>query len=156
MKALPKLTGFTVGVTEVIGRGDFAVATGTFHLTMQMPDGSTGKDDGSFIEVHERQADGSWRFTSPQLGAAAPAAYRARPPVTDSTILGPAGSPRLAILYFRPVGASPDLVFVALSSVAIGCTARSPHPTAARHSDFRYCTRSAFCCAVRLRPSTPS
>jgi ketosteroid isomerase-like protein len=62
VKAFPKILTFTVDVAEVVGRGDFAVATGTYHLTFQNPDGSTGKDDGSFIEVHERGSDGSWPY----------------------------------------------------------------------------------------------
>ena len=63
VKAYPKILTFTVDVAEVIGRADFAVATGMYHITFQAPDGSTGKDDGSFIDVHERQADGSWPYT---------------------------------------------------------------------------------------------
>jgi uncharacterized protein (TIGR02246 family) len=63
VKTFPTITAFTVDVADVSGSGDFAYATGTFHLTMQMPDGSTVKDDGSFVEVHRRQADGSWPYT---------------------------------------------------------------------------------------------
>ncbi len=63
LKTFPTFTAFTVDVTEVVGRGDLAYATGNFHLTMQLPDGSTVKDDGSFMEVHQRQPDGSWPYT---------------------------------------------------------------------------------------------
>lgn len=79
IKTLPKLTAFTATVDEVSGRGDIAYAHGTYELTMALPDGSTATDRGTFLEVHKRQADGTWPYThltfhsTEPLPAAAPA-----------------------------------------------------------------------------------
>ena len=79
IKSLPKLTAFKATVDEVSGQGDIAYAHGTYELVMALPDGSTTMDRGTFLEVHKRQADGTWPYThlmfhsTEPLPAAAPA-----------------------------------------------------------------------------------
>ena len=63
IKTFPKLTGFTVNVEEVSGRGDLAYSRGTYELKMVMPDGSAATDRGTFLDVHRRQSDGTWLYT---------------------------------------------------------------------------------------------
>ena len=63
VKTFPKITGFTVNVDEVTGRGDMAIARGTYELKMMLPDSSAVSDRGAFIEVHRRQPDGTWPYT---------------------------------------------------------------------------------------------
>jgi ketosteroid isomerase-like protein len=62
-EAFPKLTSFTVTVDEVTGQGDLAYTRGTYAFTATMPDGASMNDKGSFLEIHQRQADGSWPYT---------------------------------------------------------------------------------------------
>jgi ketosteroid isomerase-like protein len=61
-KAFPKLTSFTVTVDEVTGQGDLAYTRGTYAFTATTPDGASMNDGGSFLEIHRRQADGSWPY----------------------------------------------------------------------------------------------
>ena len=63
VKTFPPISGFTVNVEEVTGRGDLAFARGTYELKMTLPDGSTATDRGAFLEVHRRQSDGTWPYT---------------------------------------------------------------------------------------------
>lgn len=63
VKTFPPITGFIVNVQEVVGRGNLAFARGTYELSMRLPDSSTVTDRGVFLEVHQRQADGTWPYT---------------------------------------------------------------------------------------------
>jgi ketosteroid isomerase-like protein len=62
-KTFPTITGFTVNVEEVSGVGALAYARGTYQLDMRLPDSSVATDRGAFIEIHRRQADGTWPYT---------------------------------------------------------------------------------------------
>jgi ketosteroid isomerase-like protein len=62
-KTFPRITGFTVNVEEVSGGGNLAFARGTYALDMRLPDSSVATDRGAFIEIHRRQADGTWPYT---------------------------------------------------------------------------------------------
>jgi len=62
-KSFPKISNLTVNVDEVSGRGDVAYDRGTYVLNLAMPDGSTSTEHGTFLEVHRRQADGTWPYT---------------------------------------------------------------------------------------------
>lgn len=59
----PKITSFTTTIDEVTGEGNIAFARGRYDITVQLPDGTSLNDKGSFLEVHQRQADGSWPYT---------------------------------------------------------------------------------------------
>jgi ketosteroid isomerase-like protein len=63
VRAFPRLTSFTVATDEITGRGDIAFARGTYSLTATMPDGSSMNERGSFLEIHQRQADGTWPYS---------------------------------------------------------------------------------------------
>jgi ketosteroid isomerase-like protein len=62
-KAFPKLTSFSVSVDEVTGRRDIAYARGTYAYTATMPGGSSVSEKGSFLEIHQRTAEGTWPYT---------------------------------------------------------------------------------------------
>lgn len=62
-KTFPKLTSFTVTVEDVSGRGDLAYARGKYSFAGTLPDGSNVSENGSFLEVHRRQPDGTWPYT---------------------------------------------------------------------------------------------
>lgn len=62
-KSFPKLTRLSVTPEDVTGRGDLAYARGKYSYAATLPDGSTISESGSFLEIHRRQADGSWLYT---------------------------------------------------------------------------------------------
>ena len=45
---------------EVATSGDLACLTGTYELTMNDPSGKPFNDQGKYVEVWEKQADGKW------------------------------------------------------------------------------------------------
>ena len=59
-RTYPKLTRLVETVDEVVGTADLAYARGRYSLGATLPDGSTVTDDGSFLRIHRRAADGSW------------------------------------------------------------------------------------------------
>jgi len=61
-KAFPKISNLSVLVDEISGRGDVAYDRGSYVLDMVLPDGRTASEHGTFLEVHRRQADGSWPY----------------------------------------------------------------------------------------------
>ncbi|MEO6526354.1 MAG: nuclear transport factor 2 family protein [Gemmatimonadaceae bacterium] len=79
VRTFPKLTNFTVNFDEIDGRGDLAYTRGTYTLEMALADGSPATEHGTFLEIHRRQADGTWPYTrlafhsTDPLAAAAPA-----------------------------------------------------------------------------------
>lgn len=62
LRNYPKITGFTVNVDEVRGRGDLAYARGTYMISVELPDKSAATENGAFLETHRKQADGTWRY----------------------------------------------------------------------------------------------
>jgi len=61
LAAFPPITTFTAEIVTVEGNGDLAYVHGRYHLDMTTPDGPQA-DDGKYIEVWKRQADGSWKI----------------------------------------------------------------------------------------------
>lgn len=62
MKAYPTITKFDVTTDEVSGHGDLAYARGVYSIDVTLPDKTTAHEQGSFLEVHQKQADGSWPY----------------------------------------------------------------------------------------------
>ena len=46
---------------EVAKSGDMAYVSGTYEWTAKTPDGEQTKDHGKYLEVWEKQPDGSWK-----------------------------------------------------------------------------------------------
>jgi len=63
IKAFPTITKFEVSPRETGGVGDMAFDRGDFTLTAKLPDGTEINDQGSFLSVFRRQADGSWKHS---------------------------------------------------------------------------------------------
>ena len=61
MEAFPKVTEAEFEIDEVEGLGDFAFVRGHYSLTMEI-EGAPGpvQDKGKYIEIRERQPDGTW------------------------------------------------------------------------------------------------
>ena len=58
----PTITAASFDPVTMEGDGDLAYVHGTYHLEMTTPDGPA-VDDGSYLEIWQRQTDGSWRIT---------------------------------------------------------------------------------------------
>jgi uncharacterized protein (TIGR02246 family) len=60
--------------------GDLAYETGTYSMTMSRPDGKPAPEQGRYVVVWRKQADGTWKVvvdapsSDPPAGAAAPVA----------------------------------------------------------------------------------
>lgn len=61
--AFPKLTSFIATPIEVMGRTDMAYAYGPYSFTATLPDGSSISDQGSYVNIFQKQLDGSWLYS---------------------------------------------------------------------------------------------
>ena len=77
--ASPKFSAFDGTVTFVAGRGDLAVTFGTYHLSAPAGRDSAGKatpavsDDGKFMQLLTKQADGTWKIARDMWNSNLPA-----------------------------------------------------------------------------------
>jgi uncharacterized protein (TIGR02246 family) len=58
--AFPPVKDFTEEILEIEGYGDMAYVRGTGVMTMAGPTGQDVVMRGKYIEIHRKQADGSW------------------------------------------------------------------------------------------------
>jgi len=83
VKSYPPITKFEVTISEVGGHGDVGFDRGDFVTTAKLPNGTEVNDQGSFMSVFRRQADGSWKHSRvmwhSNLPVPAPAAPAAAP-----------------------------------------------------------------------------
>ena len=68
-----KVTDMTTNTTEVIVSGELAVSTGTYTMSMQIPNGPKIDDKGKFVTVWKRQADGTWKIVRDIMNTDLPA-----------------------------------------------------------------------------------
>ncbi len=62
-KTFPTITDFTMTFDEVDGRDDIAYTRGRYALGLTLADGTAATEHGTFLEIHRRQADGTWPYT---------------------------------------------------------------------------------------------
>ena len=64
MGGFPPVKRFELSIDEIDGRGDLAFVRGPFEMTTE-PEGAPApvKMVGKYIEIRQRQADGSWPIT---------------------------------------------------------------------------------------------
>ena len=72
MTAFPPITEFTLVDDTIIGTGDRAYAIGHYRLTLGLK--GSPVDSGKFLDVRERQADGSWLYVADMFSSDIPAA----------------------------------------------------------------------------------
>jgi uncharacterized protein (TIGR02246 family) len=59
--SVPPMTAFEIEIDEIVGRGDLAYVRGRYTLELSPPGAPEPvRDEGKFIEIRRRQADGSW------------------------------------------------------------------------------------------------
>ena len=79
LKAYPPITKFTATKDEVVGHGDVAYVRGTYAIEVMLPETGAAKEQGTYLEIHRRQQDGTWPYSrltwhsSEPLPPAAPA-----------------------------------------------------------------------------------
>ena len=82
MKAYPTITKFIVTKDEVVGHGDLAYVRGTYSIDLVLPDKTAAHDQGTYLEIHRKQTDGTWPYSrlswhsTEPVPAAAPAALK--------------------------------------------------------------------------------
>lgn len=62
-KTFPKLTSFNATPIEVVGRIDLAYAYGPYSFTATLPNGASITDQGTYVNVFQKQPDGSWLYS---------------------------------------------------------------------------------------------
>lgn len=60
LSSSPPMSDFKLTKVDLKGEGNLAYLYGTYHMTVALPAGSTA-DNGKYVEVWKRQADGSWK-----------------------------------------------------------------------------------------------
>jgi ketosteroid isomerase-like protein len=61
LASFPPMNVMEFEMMSMEGSGDMAYVVGRYHLEMEGPDGPT-MDDGKYIEIWKRQADGGWKI----------------------------------------------------------------------------------------------
>ena len=74
MHGFPPLKSFALTVDTVVGSGNLAYTSGHYSMSFTPPGAAAAVSDaGKFLEVHERQADGSWLNVSDMFNSDEPA-----------------------------------------------------------------------------------
>lgn len=71
LNGFPPLTELTLTVDGIVGAGDLAYAHGRYHLTVAAEGAPV--DSGKFLDVRQRQADGSWKYVADMFNTSIPA-----------------------------------------------------------------------------------
>ncbi len=58
----PKVSSCELKSLEVQGRGDLAFAHGAYKMTLVIPGMDPVHDEGKYVEIWRRDADGTWRI----------------------------------------------------------------------------------------------
>ena len=56
LKSFPPITAMTLKADEIVGSGDLAYVRGKYTMKTAM-----GTDSGKYLEIHRKQADGTWK-----------------------------------------------------------------------------------------------
>lgn len=81
-KSFPKITSMSITPEDITGRADLAYVRGKYSYSAALPDGTAVSESGVFLEIHRRQADGSWPYTQAIWHADSPPAP---PPVPGTS-----------------------------------------------------------------------
>lgn len=68
----PPITDVELAPVEIDGAGDIAFVRGTYTITMTPEGAEPISDSGKYIEIRERQADGSWLLSHDQWNSNLP------------------------------------------------------------------------------------
>ncbi|MBE3132021.1 MAG: DUF4440 domain-containing protein [Acidobacteria bacterium] len=60
-ETFPPITEFKPEIVELDGRGDLAYVRGNYTMTMAFPGAPAVTDKGKYVEIHKKQADGTWK-----------------------------------------------------------------------------------------------
>ncbi len=71
LHGFPPMTELTLTTDSLVGNGTTAWATGRYHLTLGIEGAPV--DSGTFLDVREKQADGSWVYVADMFHSSIPA-----------------------------------------------------------------------------------
>ncbi len=85
LRAFPPISDFKSVIVTTDGRGDLAYTQGTYSMMLALP-GAAGptKDDGKWIVVSKKQADGSWKSVVEMFNSDLPIPQPAPAPAPDA------------------------------------------------------------------------
>jgi len=63
LRSFPEITNFSIKAVEIDGCGDLAWVYGEYSMTLSPADAASVDDRGKYIEIWNRQSDGSWKVT---------------------------------------------------------------------------------------------
>lgn len=72
MQTFPPLTEFTITDNVIEGFGDLAYVSGTYHMVLAVGEGVTVTDSGKYLDIRQRQADGSWLYVMDMFSSSIP------------------------------------------------------------------------------------
>jgi ketosteroid isomerase-like protein len=73
ISAFPPISSFSLTADDVDGGGDVAYVRGTYQMSFTVPGTTTPVNDhGKYLEIHKRQADGSWLTTADTFNSDVP------------------------------------------------------------------------------------
>ena len=58
----PHVDQLSLTIADIVGQGDLAVVRGSFSMSVTDDAGVSADDEGKYVEVWARQADGSWKM----------------------------------------------------------------------------------------------
>ncbi len=61
LSSFPPLSEFKADIIDMDGRGDLAYVRGNYTMTMNPPGAPPVTDNGKYVEIWKKQADGSWK-----------------------------------------------------------------------------------------------
>ena len=70
VQGFPPLAELTLTIDTLVGEGKLAYAVGRYHLTLDLK--GSPVDSGTFLDVREKQADGSWLYAADMFHSSAP------------------------------------------------------------------------------------
>ena len=70
LAAFPPLSELTLVDDTIVGDGDRAFVYGTYHLTLAIK--GSPVDSGKFLDIRERQKDGSWLYVADMFNSNVP------------------------------------------------------------------------------------
>jgi uncharacterized protein (TIGR02246 family) len=63
LRGFPPFKDLRVEPLEIEGRGDLAYVRGRYSIVVVPPGGPEQRDEGKYIEIWRKQADGTWKLT---------------------------------------------------------------------------------------------
>jgi uncharacterized protein (TIGR02246 family) len=71
----PPVSDMKLALVEIERRDDIAFVRGVYSMNITLPDGSTVRDSGKYVELRKKQADGTWQISHDMFNSDLPASH---------------------------------------------------------------------------------